>query len=107
MVSLCFPRYCTRRYRLLRLSHDRVYRSAKAYPQAFFTGVDLVPVDSSLSYPNNANYVIQDINLGLDQYRDECNIIRAAFISRGVRTFGNWRVDLDQAWADTVGFNRY
>lgn len=73
---------------MLKLSHTRVYRSAKAYPQAFFTGVDLVPVDSTLRYPNNADFVTQDINLGLDLYRDECHIIQAAFISRGVRTFG-------------------
>lgn len=72
---------------MLKSSHTRVYRSAKAYSQALFTGVDLVPIDSTLSYPNNANFVIQDINLGLDQYRDECHILQAAFISRGVRTF--------------------
>ena len=57
---------------------------------ALFTGVDLVPVDSTLSCPNNANFVIQDINLGLDRYHDECNIIQAAFISRGVRAL--WQV---------------
>lgn len=74
----------------LTLSHARVYRSAKAYPQALFTGVDLVPGDSTQSYPNNANFAIQDINLGLDQYRNECNCIHAAFLSRGVSTA--WQV---------------
>lgn len=72
------------------LSYTRVYRSAKAYPQALFTGIDLVPVDSTQNYPQNANFVTQDVNLGLDKYRDECNFIQAAFLSRGVCTF--WRV---------------
>ena len=99
MVSLNFPPQCTGRYWVLKLSHTRVYRSAKAYSQALFTGVDLVPVDSTLSYPSNANFVIQDINLGLDQYRDECHILQAAFISRGVWAF---RLYLDEVLAHTA-----
>jgi hypothetical protein len=79
-----------KRYLTLTYYHTRVCRSAKAYPRALFTGVDLVPVDSTQSCPNNANFVIQDINLGLDQYHDECDFIQAAFISRGVGAF--WQV---------------
>ena len=88
VVSLDFPLQWMYGHLALKSSHTRVRRSAKAYPQALFTGVDLVPVDSTQSYSNNANFVIHDINLGLDQYRDDCNFIHATFISRGVRAFG-------------------
>ncbi|KAJ7150329.1 hypothetical protein C8R46DRAFT_1124641 [Mycena filopes] len=61
---------------------------AREFPQSVTVAVDLVPMQS-LTMPDNCRSEVDDINLGLEHFYGDFNVVHARLISSGIRDFPN------------------
>jgi len=66
---------------------------ARDFPHCLCVAVDLVPMQAT-DMPPNCRSEIDDINLGLQHYQEEFNVINARLVSSGVRDYAGL---IDQA----------
>lgn len=59
---------------------------ARDFPHCSAVGVDLVPVQSPY-IPTNCRCEVDDINLGLDHFYGDFNVVHARFVASGIRDF--------------------
>lgn len=59
---------------------------ARAFPHCSAVGVDLVPVQMPM--PMNFRSEVDDINLGLEHFRDCFDVVHARFICSGIKHYG-------------------
>ncbi|KZV94251.1 hypothetical protein EXIGLDRAFT_767312 [Exidia glandulosa HHB12029] len=63
-----------------------LYDVANEYPHCLTVGVDLVPV-TRLDLPRNARMEVDDINLGLEHFYDQFDVVHARLISLGIKDY--------------------
>ncbi|KAJ7148908.1 S-adenosyl-L-methionine-dependent methyltransferase [Mycena filopes] len=61
---------------------------AREFPRSVIVGVDLAPMQS-LTMPDNCRSEVDDINLGLEHFYGDFNVVHARLISSGIRDFPN------------------
>jgi len=59
---------------------------AREYPNSLCVAVDLVPMQS-LTMPDNCRSEVDDINLGLEHFYGDFNVVHARLISSGIKDF--------------------
>ncbi|KAJ7116793.1 hypothetical protein C8R43DRAFT_1038078 [Mycena crocata] len=59
---------------------------AREYPQSLAVAVDLVPMQS-LTMPDNCRSEVDDINLGLEHFYGDFNVVHARLISSGIKSY--------------------
>ncbi|KAJ7651499.1 hypothetical protein DFH06DRAFT_1187109 [Mycena polygramma] len=59
---------------------------AREYPQSLAVAVDLVPMQS-LTMPDNCRSEVDDINLGLEHFYGDFNVVHARLVSSGIQDF--------------------
>jgi len=57
---------------------------AREFPQSNAVGADLVPMQS-LIMPDNCRSEVDDINLGLEHFYGDFNVVHARMISSGIK----------------------
>lgn len=61
---------------------------AREFPEAEVIGVDLAPVPADLdTMPPNCRFEIDDINLGLDHFRDSFDVVHMRLVGSGLKNF--------------------
>ncbi|KAJ7747808.1 hypothetical protein B0H16DRAFT_1554658 [Mycena metata] len=63
-----------------------VMELAREFPECLAVGVDLVPMQSS-SMPDNCMSEVDDINLGLEHFYGNFNVVHARMIAAGIKDF--------------------
>ncbi|PVF99500.1 S-adenosyl-L-methionine-dependent methyltransferase [Serendipita vermifera] len=68
---------------------------ARVYPHAYVVGVDLapVPIDASI-LPSNCRFEVDDVNLGLEHFYGQYDVVHARLISSGIK---NYRTMMEEA----------
>jgi len=61
---------------------------AREFPQSLTVAVDLVPMNS-LTMPDNCRSEVDDINLGLEHFYGDFNVVHAGLISSGIKNYMN------------------
>ncbi|KAJ7687416.1 hypothetical protein B0H17DRAFT_1070141 [Mycena rosella] len=61
---------------------------AREFPQSLAVAVDLVPMQS-LTMPDNCRSEVDDINLGLEHFYGDFNVVHARLISSGIKNYVN------------------
>ncbi|KAJ6623079.1 hypothetical protein B0H10DRAFT_2011056 [Mycena sp. CBHHK59/15] len=59
---------------------------AREFPTSFAVAVDLVPMQS-LTMPDNCRSEVDDINLGLEHFYGDFNVVHARLISSGIKDY--------------------
>ncbi|KAF7356192.1 hypothetical protein MVEN_00950500 [Mycena venus] len=60
---------------------------AREYPNSLAVAVDLVPLQY-LTIPVNCRSEVDDINLGLEHFHGDFNVVRARLVSSGIKDYG-------------------
>ncbi|KAK6974353.1 hypothetical protein R3P38DRAFT_2584342, partial [Favolaschia claudopus] len=63
-----------------------VMELAREFPNSLAVAVDLVPMES-LSMPDNCRSEVDDINLGLEHFYGDFNVVHARLISSGIKDY--------------------
>ncbi|KAG6851344.1 hypothetical protein H0H93_005742 [Arthromyces matolae] len=67
---------------------DRALDTARDFPHCQVVAVDLVPMQCP-TMPSNCRSEVDDINLGLEHFYGDFNVVRASLISSGIKDFHN------------------
>ncbi|EJC98803.1 uncharacterized protein FOMMEDRAFT_96086 [Fomitiporia mediterranea MF3/22] len=59
---------------------------ATAFPHVYCTGVDLVPLPRP-RIPSNLRFEVDDINLGLEHFANQFDVVNVRFISPGIKDY--------------------
>ncbi|CCA68926.1 hypothetical protein PIIN_02786 [Serendipita indica DSM 11827] len=82
---------------------------AHEFPHTEVVGVDLTPVPAELeAIPPNCRFEIDDINLGLNHFKDSFDVVHTRFVGTGLKNFRKTMDDVHQClkpggiaiWAD-------
>lgn len=82
---------------------------AHEFPHTEVVGVDLTPVPADLeAIPPNCRFEIDDINLGLNHFKDSFDVVHTRFVGTGLKNFRKTMDDVHQClkpggiaiWAD-------
>jgi hypothetical protein len=61
---------------------------ARTYPHAAVVGVDLAPVPVDMSnLPSNCRFEVDDVNLGLEHFYGQYDVVHARLISSGIKSY--------------------
>ena len=70
------------------LMNSRAMDMAREFPEAEVVGVDLAPVPVDLdTVPSNCRFEIDDINLGLDHFKDSFDVVHMRLVGSGLKDF--------------------
>ncbi|CAG7854155.1 SubName: Full=Uncharacterized protein {ECO:0000313/EMBL:CCA67105.1} [Serendipita indica DSM 11827] len=88
---------------------EQAYDMAHEFPHTEVVGVDLTPVPADLeAIPPNCRFEIDDINLGLNHFKDSFDVVHTRFVGTGLKNFRKTMDDVHQClkpggiaiWAD-------
>ncbi|KAJ7492216.1 hypothetical protein FB451DRAFT_1551624 [Mycena latifolia] len=66
----------------------RIMELAREFPHCLAVAVDLVPMQS-VTMPDNCRSEVDDINLGLEHFYGDFNVVHARLISSGIKNYVN------------------
>jgi SAM-dependent methyltransferase len=76
---------------------NRTVAMAREFPHAQVLGVDLAPVPTEPgSLPNNCRFEVDDINLGMDHFVGQFDLIHVRLVGSGIKDFHKSMSDVEK-----------